>query len=390
MHVVNIKKTIIGKETIFSADFILTKYRLRKRDAVEFYLKKTLSFLRSNDRQYFDEPNLRKSIWFKVPTEYCNGVDPSDAFFVTAMPMALYYDEELDFHGKVSAKLYKNMERVGKLFSYKAEKVTIKTQGLIKRKKTKNGKFAGQFYTLGIDSLYTFLLNRNNEKKIKYLIYVDGYDVYINQHKFLVDIHKAITSVSKKTGCIPIFVQSNLRSICDVLVPWHNYHIAPLAAVTFLLSNYIDVIYYNGDLKNLFNLAVKNRYFASETAKMTNFGAFISRIKKIRIIKNLSYFPFLLKYLRVCNESFKKRTTIYNCSKCEKCTRTILSLKICGVSNINHIFSGLHQEYIKGYHLEPELIGLWKEIYQNIKLKFKDKQLSNEIEKMLIRNKTIL
>jgi len=395
MQVINIKKTIIKKDTIFSADFLLTKYPLRKRDWIEFYFKKILNLFVKGNPLETTWPNFKRNIWYRLPTKFCKGVDPGDAFFVTAVPMALAYDDELDFHGIVSKKLFKHMDKIGNYFNFKGKKINVKVWGYAKESVSKKPKDVGQFFTLGLDSFYTLLsLDNKLKKNIKYLIYVDGYDIYFNQKQFLKITHKFIKKVAAKTKKIPIFVQSNLRAMCDIVIPWYIYHSAPLAAAGLLLSDFIEKIYFNSDSEGTPEIITlrnkRNHFYSSDLIKFETCGAPKNRITKINKIKFSRFFPTLLQFLRVCNASFKKNTEYYNCSRCEKCTRTILSFRICKVKDKHHLFSGLHQEYIDSYMIRPDVAGIWKEIYKRLKSDPNEERfLINKIEKMLLRNKTI-
>lgn len=200
------------------------------------------------------------------------------------------------------------------------------------------------FFTGGVDSFYTLL---KHKEEITTIVYVHGFDLWLHETEFREMTANRIREIAKQFGKELIEVETNLLYFSHKICDWASqYYGSALASVALLLSNTIgkiyiasslntEVLYPRGshpDLDHLWN---------TEEIEIIHDGCESTRLNKVKVIsKN----EIALNNLRVCLD---RRWGLYNCSKCEKCVRTMLSLYISGVLDQSKTFE---------HSLTPELI----------------------------------
>lgn len=190
--------------------------------------------------------------------------------------------------------------------------------------------------SMGIDSLHTILLNKD---ELSHIIYINNMDLSNKDPKF----YDKINIVSNKYNKPLIVANSNFKKVILSLkskestanniikLPGINYGVFTSDAI-LLASCYplgIKQLYFSGFGNKNFPCLMGQH---SEINKYFNSNEFITsnneteRIKKIDFIVKSD--ETLIKYIRVCNEWPDKKCA--NCSKCRKCMITMLYFYILG------------------------------------------------------------
>ena len=194
--------------------------------------------------------------------------------------------------------------------------------------------------SMGVDSLHTILLNKND---LTHLIYINNLDRSI----FIEDFKKNMKKFSDKYNKNLIIADSNFKQLIFSLklnnnISMHgtNYAVFTSDAIQ-LASSYplgINSIYLSGcGYKNIPCIMGQhneiNKYFISNEYNIIDNEE--TRIKKINYIINND--NQLIKYLRVCNDN---TSGFYiNCSNCLKCNLTIFYFFMLGYyDELNDIF----------------------------------------------------
>jgi hypothetical protein len=143
-------------------------------------------------------------------------------------------------------------------------------------------------------------------------------------------------------------VGSNIKNLVDPVLSWDYTHGGCLAAVGLFLRRAFRQIYIASSytVAEQFpwgsNLATDG-YWSTERTTFVHDGTEATRTNKV--ISQIARSPLALEHLRVCYLNEKEA---YNCGKCEKCLRTMISLYAAGVLDKSHTFP--HQ-------IDPELVA---------------------------------
>jgi len=201
--------------------------------------------------------------------------------------------------------------------------------------------------SLGVDSMHTIDVNK---KDLTHLIYINHFDTSTNIKIF----PQLVELIALKYKKELIIAESNFLSVLNSLkLPGTNFHIFLSDAILFA---------------SCYPLGIKNLYFSgfggdipcliSQNSEVTQF--FNSNVTKIvqnqtLRIKKLKYLAentLAMTTLRVCNEDYiSKNKGILNCSKCKKCSRTLVYLYMLGRINDATTFEKVDDNYLE-YYLE--------------------------------------
>lgn len=186
------------------------------------------------------------------------------------------------------------------------------------------------FFTGGVDSFYTLLKNKN---EISDIIYVHGFDIKLDNYQLRDKVSISLKNIANSLSLNLIEIETNLRDYLDNFLHWELSHGSALSFVAHCLPINYDRIF----------LAASHTYAEEETFAWGSHpfidhfwgggkfdlildGSDKTRPEKVKFIASNEV---ALKYLRVCwlNTSVDgNHDYSYNCGKCEKCIRTMLSL----------------------------------------------------------------
>ena len=276
---------------------------------------------------------LRKTLWFEVDSMYSKNVAHEDAFFVCAAPMAMALEEDLYFEGTVSTKLYNNIFKIKPYINEKNSKIQIYVKAVQKREtvSTKNGLL----FSLGTDSLYSLLRNKDLKKadKINYLIFINGTFDFRLTKKVFAEAKKSVNEVARKTKTKAIFISTNVREVADSIINWSYFHGAAIASAALLTSSTIKKVY----ISNCDDYLKKNapwgtlleldKLWSTESVKVVSIWPTKKRLTKIAEIVKMNK-KSVLKHIWVC---FQRTDRFENCGRCEKCISISYYFKAFGI-----------------------------------------------------------
>lgn len=370
---------------IFSADFIFDKPYGGKREKIIFWCKCLYQSLTNPYQTFKFGFSVRKRIWFEVPHNHAKIDEINNAFYLIALPMAIAANEDLIFRGDVDINLLKKTREIEKYYhEVSKRKIKIFVQNKRRFSNNKNtSQNSAQFFTMGVDSFFT-LLCQKNQKNNQHLVYVDGFDIPFYQRQFLEKIHHKITKISKQTENSPIFVSTNLRLISDSVIGWGRFHVSALVAIYYFLN--IQHIQISGESFEAEDWGLRfgvDKLYSSKNKTVELIAHNVSRDKKIsRLIKNKQQKLFL-ENVRVCWENVREKELIYNCSECQKCLKTKLTLTSLNIEN-TPTFQQIKIKDLEKIHLVGHVYEEWQHLYQSLKkLEKIDNNILLAIEKVL-------
>lgn len=181
----------------------------------------------------------------------------------------------------------------------------------------------GLYFTGGADSFYSlFYFNF----PIHYLIFIQGYDVPINDKVRMAAIEQSLEQITATLGINKIVIRTNLRTHPAFRqVSWEQSHGGALVAAGYLLSHQLRTIVISSSYPKAVIMPWGTHHeldplWSSERLQFIHFGDDKWRVDKLAKIADE---PLVQQHLRVCWEN---RRPTGNCSRCEKCIRNMLVL----------------------------------------------------------------
>lgn len=180
------------------------------------------------------------------------------------------------------------------------------------------------FFSGGVDSFYT-LLKRSDD--ISALVVLYGFDIKLKDLEKIKQTKRATEKVAHNLNKELIEISGNFTEIITDYCKWVTEgHGFVLAAVSRALAGWLDVVYIPGthsenDTKSWGSTIYTDQQHSDDEISIIHDSDQKERIDKLLYIsKN----RLALESLRVCGDVPYDGT--YNCSRCEKCVRTMLQL----------------------------------------------------------------
>lgn len=187
------------------------------------------------------------------------------------------------------------------------------------------GKGVGVFFSGGVDSFYSLL---EHADEITHLIFVTGFDIGLHKTRLAAEtlamVHRVATSMGKQV----LHAQTNLRRYSNRHCDWGTqYHGAALAGIAHLFANTLDRAIIPASSPRTPGQAWGSHPnldpLWSSTLQIVHDDPLLRSEKVARLSKS----ELAMSNLRVCYSALDGE---YNCGRCEKCLRTMISLTVVG------------------------------------------------------------
>jgi hypothetical protein len=265
-------------------------------------------------------------VWFASSDEKL--VPANEAWASAMLIPALHQQESLKICDALDRHWFENHLKLVSIFkewwNYPAQS-PIRSAHCIDR--VTEGSETGLMFTCGADSFHSLLTQKD---AVDSLIYVVGYDVTLNDNKRANTVISHVRRVAAECGTRAIIVYSNLREHPHFSkVSWNQTHGAGLAAVGHVLSGSLNTLLISASHGRM-NPAPWGSHphtdplWSSGNLRIEYLSPATKRLDRLLAIADS---PLVQRYLRVC---WRNVGDDLNCSKCEKCVRTMLSLEIAG------------------------------------------------------------
>ncbi|MFZ7942508.1 hypothetical protein [Neobacillus sp. 19] len=328
-------------------------------------------------------------LWYEVESKYGQYLtyERLDGFLVGLLLYALKNEHDIQILGPVSESLFFQLKKyviplISQVYGYKP--INIICDNLVSGN-LESLNAVGTGLSCGIDSFSTVYENMVNEDIEKFkithftLFNVGSHRDFGGKEAENLFFERAIMArkCADELGKEFISVNSNISEILQLeFQPTHSfrsisavlvlqklfgvyYYSSSYHAKHFKLSNK-DSAYY--DIFNMSMLSTENSKFYSTCPTAT-------RVEKTRMVAK--YVPSH-KYLNVCVHDG------FNCGKCFKCTRTLLTLEIIGeLDKFSHLFNIEAYESVRKKYIAKIIAYRDKDIF--------NQEISNEILKTNFR-----
>ncbi len=284
--------------------------------------------------------NGTKTLYFSYPDKYSDYLPFSaDPFFPAVLIPAMMSGEDVEVIPLISENMLGNHNSIQDIFKTwypdKLQSIAVKAQNYYRPDRGVERKNA-TFFSLGVDSMYTMLkyLPANDPPEgtgLNTLVYIKGLELPLSTYSGGQDIGvtEAIKKVAAHYDLDLITGETNMRDMFPVDFV-RLYLGSCLASSALSLSEgfknfYIPSHYSYADLFPVASSPLLDHLWSNETTSLIHDGSEKERAEKITsLIANDS---FALDNLRVCVDNDGRN---YNCCKCWKCVRTMITLEIIG------------------------------------------------------------
>jgi hypothetical protein len=248
-----------------------------------------------------------------------------DALLAFLLPIAMATWSRLIIEDEVDEWLMRSQTRIQEILSFwqplKLKRVNVDAP-IVRREPRPN---VSSFFSGGVDSTYSALQNRD---EITRLVLVHGFDTRVEQVSLRADISDRLSRAADTLGIPLVEISTTVRDLSDRFFGWVIYHGGALAGVAHMLDTGVCLFpaaYTYADSFQGGSHPLLDPLWGSGAVQVEHDGGNVSRVEKIAAI---AHDPDALGWLRVC---YKNPDQKYNCGRCEKCVRTMLTLHALGV-----------------------------------------------------------
>lgn len=290
-------------------------------------------------RASWGAPDVR----FELPEELEPGpaTDRADAGLAAVLLAAMRRGDDLHVAGEVSPRLLAASEVVQDVLTtwdrtlrptdrwYRH--IAVAASAISAPAPAERATATAAFFTGGVDSFHTAITEREH---LDALVYVDGFDLDLDDHARLAAVHEHLHDAADLLGLPLLVVRTDLRRFGDAAgIGWPDHHGAGLASVAHLLAPrfgtmLVPATHTYGHLEGLGSHPLLDPLWSSDLVEIVHHGAAANRVDKLRAI---AHEPAVQRHLRVC---WEQPQGAGNCGRCEKCVRTAAAARAAEVADL--------------------------------------------------------
>jgi hypothetical protein len=261
------------------------------------------------------------------------GIEPAnavDALAVALLPFAMSKGWALELPGELSPGFRERLDSAQNLLAgwWKDwTRVELRTDGAPSEPLPARDRGVACFFTGGVDSFYTALAE---VERLDALIFVHGFDVPLGDAPRREHVSGLLREAADALGLELIEVESNLEHFTWRGCRWGLHaHGAALASVALLAGNRFSEVLLPAshtpqDLMPWGSHELLDPLWSNEGVRIVHHG----QAPRTRKVAEVARSDVALGHLRCCFKKTQPGET--NCGSCEKCLRTMASLRIVG------------------------------------------------------------
>ncbi|MBI9043695.1 MAG: hypothetical protein JEZ06_04370 [Anaerolineaceae bacterium] len=280
-------------------------------------------------------------IWYRVPEKYAPFLSTnSNAFLVAGLLAGMYFGEDIEVRGTTSPRLAYHLEEYQHILNFRmpneVKPVKIHFENLSQN--TTKPSSVGSTFTGGVDSLYTIWehLPPNQpipQYQVTHGLFIHGFDILHHEKADYQQLFNGFRQELSRSNIELIEIETNMNSIIHQRLNL-SYYLGPLIISAGLVLDKLFHRFYVPSSWDYAQLQKKahtsdplvDNLLSTETMEIIHHGSATRRIEKVESIAD---WEIAQKTMWVClNASFKEKT--WNCSRCDKCVRTMIPLYALG------------------------------------------------------------
>jgi hypothetical protein len=217
------------------------------------------------------------------------------------------------------------------------------------------------FFSGGVDSLHTALTHR---RELDGLVCLEGFDLPLGEPARLQAAVEGARRAADALGLPLVVVRTDLRYFTEAYVHWDYAHGSVLAAVAYALaprfgrflvpssSSFFEWYFWGSH-------AILDPIWSTEEVGLEYDAYLVRRSEKIRALID---HPEVLGQLRVCHQ---RGASGYNCGRCEKCVRTMVTLAAVGALDHGPPFERpFDLAAVRDLQISPFVRGYWEDLHR--------------------------
>ena len=292
-------------------------------------------------------PGMAESLWFEFPKE-CEDLvtDRADAFLSTMLLVAMRHGERrINVRGEVSPRFLVGINEYQTAFGiwpiWRFKPVRIECESLIPTD-TENRDIVMSAFSGGVDSFFTLksYLPGNELPKsvqISHLLFVHGFDIRLEYPESFPLLRDAYKAMCDRLGIKLITCRTNCQQF-GTRVNWGLYHGSALIGAAHAVGRRtaMFLVPSSHSFTSLMPWGSDpgiDYLLSTEATQVLHHGSGFTRTEKTEAIAN---WEEVWDKLRVC----ALVDSTLNCSECEKCLRTMMTLDMLGVLEHYSTFHG--------------------------------------------------
>jgi hypothetical protein len=267
-------------------------------------------------------------LWYRFPADLPL-VNIEEAFLAMALIPAMARSESLEVNpgATVSTSFLVGSNRIMEVLRCWDSRLHSVSVSAARSESPPGRAGVGSFFSGGVDGTFTLL---SHVAEITDLILIHGLEIDLRNRLRFEKVLSRTSAIAAGERKRLIPVTTNARDFCrHVGVSMTVLHGALMASIALFLGfakTYIASSHTYAELIPWGSHPLLDPLWSTETSRIVHDGAETSRTEKIRgIAKNQE----ALDWLRVCGND----TVDYNCGSCEKCLRTMMSLRLLGATS---------------------------------------------------------
>jgi len=297
----------------------------------------------------------------------------------------------IGLEGPTSARLVSSLPTVVDIltaWNSRLERVSFPSLNPVASRRSSPGR-VGAFFSGGVDSFFAFLKNRD---EVTDLIFIHGFDIPLDRVDLRRRAAESVDTVAAQFGVGVVHIETNLKPFLNTFVNWGlTGHGVAIATIGHLLAPIFERLYiassvHYGDLFPWGTHPLLDPLWSSEVLEFVHHGCAARRIEKVEFIAG---FDAALKNLRVCHWGLGLEfdaESAPNCSRCEKCIRTMVSLEAVGkLSECTSFDRPLDHASVGALYAAPEILPFFQENLEALRRRRVRPDLQRSLEKCLRR-----
>jgi hypothetical protein len=284
---------------------------------------------------------LPEFIWYRVPEQFGDFFTTrSDAFLIPGLLAGMHFQEDIEVRGTVSPKLAYNLEEYQNLLHFRmpidVSPVEIRYDHL--KALAAKPEAVGTAFSGGVDSFFTLWkhLPQNQpipDFRITHAVFLHGFDILNKDRSKYEALFARYREALQNINVTLIPIETNMVSLIFPRTKYPNFYGPILAGAAHLFGKLFNKYFIpsSNDYQQLQTWAsssdpASDPLLSTETLDIIHHGAAIQRVGKIEVISD---WEPAQNDLRVCI-NIDLEDGLINCSRCEKCVRTMIPLYAMG------------------------------------------------------------
>jgi hypothetical protein len=256
---------------------------------------------------------------------------PADALVPLLLQPAMSMRQSVRIPDGVSPRLLGNLDLIQAVFSsWNPRLKPVEVLAEQREPSAPQGSGVACLFSGGVDSFYTALKHRD---EITHLVFVHGFDIDLADGRRRAAALSTVREVAEQMGKQLVEVETNLRSFSDSHADWILYFGSAMASVSLLLQRDFRRVFFAAGFAHsdwaqypppAGSHPGLDPLWSTEATEIVHSGAEATRIEKIQYLADQ---PLAMDHLLVCYQGAGEP---YNCGRCGKCLRTMISLRLAG------------------------------------------------------------